>query len=292
MPLKIFDVGPTATLAGLSGQDLDLNTSLTADNLDFYIIDSTSGTPVESDVYTVGSVDYDAVAPAYSSAVVENADPDSLVLTLDKNSYVAQGETLAHTDFTLGGVIGGLVTGVTRTSATTYTFTLSRDVVNGEAGTIALTAGTLVGIDAEDVSFTAQTITNNVAAASSWDFEDDFTGYSNGDVLNAQSAYDQVYRNNASAVMEVSTTPSVQIHSDGTQYPYEIVAHTGRTYTDDQRAEVDVETGPGSDDYTIAVGVRLDSVNNEGYVVEWFDGSSTSLQVKKIHRYRYSIQSR
>ena len=260
--------------------DIDLATSLTSDAIDVFIRDS-SGTPVESDVSSITGVTYDAVAPGFSSAEIGNVDDTSLIITLTKATY--ESGTLAPADFDVQVAgSGATVSAVSLTSTTTIDITLSTAVTSGQSVTVALLDGSvLVGVDAEAVAtWTAQTVTNNVSSA--WDFEDDFTGYSNGDVLNAQSAYAQVYRNNASAVLEVSTTPTVQIHSDGTQYPYEIVAHTGRTYTDDQRAEIDVETGPGSDDYTVAVGVRLDSVNNEGYVVEWFDGSSTSLQVKKI----------
>lgn len=155
-----------ATLGALTGS-MDLSQSLSSGAIDAFIRDS-SGSPIESDVVSVTGVTYDAVAPAFTSATIENASPSTLTLVVDKDSYVATGETLAIGDFTFAGTLASKLTGasVVRTNATTYTFTLTSAAVNGETGTIALSAGTLVGIDAEQASFTAQSITNNVSAAS------------------------------------------------------------------------------------------------------------------------------
>ena len=122
----------------------------------------------------------------------------------------------------------------------------------------------------------------SVVSGTLWDVEDDFAAHSSGQVLNATALYDQVFRNNAGAQLVVSTTPTRQIHSDGWTFPYEVVAHTGRTWTNNQRAEVDVVPGPGADDYTVAAGVRLDGGTNRGYTAEWWSGDPTSIQIRKI----------
>lgn len=163
-------VGPEATLAALAGTNvIDLNSSVTNGRMYLQYRDS-SGTPIKSNLFSVATEDainYDAVAPAFASATIANGSPDTLPLVLSKDSYVAQGETLAIGDFTFGGTLAAKLSGgsVVRTNATTYTFTLTSDAVSGETGTIALPSGTLVGIDTEAASFTAQSITNNVVAA-------------------------------------------------------------------------------------------------------------------------------
>lgn len=152
-----------AALADLDGS-LDLSTSLTSDAIDLFIRDS-SGSPIESDVSSVTGVTYDAVAPAYSSSVVENASPSNLVITLTKATYEAG--TLAPADFTLGGTYAGSISTATLTNTTTITLGLSTPVANGDTLTVALTDGAvLVGVDAEAVAtWTAQSVTNNVAAS-------------------------------------------------------------------------------------------------------------------------------
>lgn len=152
-----------SALADLDGS-LDLSTSITSGAIDVFIRDS-SGTAIESDVVSETGVTYDAVAPAYSSSVVEDAAPSNLVITLTKATYEAG--TLAPADFTLGGTYGGSISTATLTDTTTITLGLSTPVANGDTLTVALTDGAvLVGVDAEAVAtWTAESVTNNVAAA-------------------------------------------------------------------------------------------------------------------------------
>jgi hypothetical protein len=178
-----FSIGPETNLADLDNSALDIDNSVTGGVLSAYITDS-SGSPVVSDVVTETGVTYDAVAPGFSSAVVEDAAKANVVVTFSKAAYGstsasdwdvqvnASPATESSVSFTLGG--------------TTATITLSADVANGDTVTVAYTGSGIVGVDAEVMAtFTAQSVTNNVAApagltlATSDDFEGGFSWIEN-----------------------------------------------------------------------------------------------------------------
>ncbi|WP_428516250.1 fibronectin type III domain-containing protein [Roseovarius sp.] len=160
-----------------SAESMDIDNSVIGGKVSAYMQDSSEPAIVSNVVSD--DADYDAVAPAFSSFVISNEDPDAAVLTVSKNSYVAQGETLEIGDLTFGGDLAGNVDGITRTSALTYRVDLDTDAEPGDTLTVALAPGTLVGIDAEDVSFAAQSVTNNVSSSALLD--DDFTSDTSGD---------------------------------------------------------------------------------------------------------------
>jgi hypothetical protein len=170
-----FSIGPETNLADLDNSALDIDNSVTGGVLSAYITDS-SDPPVVSDVVTETSVTYDAVAPGFSSAVIENASPSSLVITLTKATYDPDGDIDAA-DFAL---TGNTITNAVLTNTTTITLTLGTAATNGDdyTGDLSYSGSYLVGGDAEVMAtFTAQSVTNNVAAAGlSLATSDDFEG--------------------------------------------------------------------------------------------------------------------
>jgi hypothetical protein len=158
-----FSIGPETNLADLDNSALDIDNSVTGGVLSAYITDS-SDPPVVSDVVTETSVTYDAVAPGFSSAVVEDAAKANVVVTFSKAAY---GSTSASDwDVQVDGSPATENSVSFTPGGTTATITLSADVANGDTVTVAYTGSGIVGVDAEVMAtFTAQSVTNNVAAA-------------------------------------------------------------------------------------------------------------------------------
>lgn len=150
-----------ASLAALSNEP-DLDTALLSGAFDVFIRDS-SGTPVESDVFSAPGADYDPVAPAFASAVVENAATSDVVITLSKATY-DPGGNIDPADFVLTGFT---VSTATLTSTTAITLGVTPAVANGDdlTGDLDYTGNYLVGVDEEVMpTFADQDVTNNVAA--------------------------------------------------------------------------------------------------------------------------------
>lgn len=153
-----------AALADLDGS-IDLGNSATDGVLSVYITDS-SGSPVVSAVATTTGVTYDSVAPAFASAEIGTVDATSLIVTFSKATY---GSTsAADWDVQVNGSPATESAVAFTPGGTTADITLGAAVVNGDTVTVAYTGTGLVGVDAEVVAtFTAQSVTNNVAAAAS-----------------------------------------------------------------------------------------------------------------------------
>lgn len=253
-----------ASLASLS-DTLNLTTALTGGSFDAFLRDS-STVPIESGVVSTSAVTYDAVAPAYSSSVVENAAPSNLVITLTKAAYEAG--TLANTDFTLGGTYAGSISTATLTGPTTIILGLSTPVANGDTLTVALTDGAvLVGVDAEAVAtWTAESVTNNVAAA----------GITATDIFNGEAGF--------SATPTYNTLP---VLAAGTYIIFAHIDQSGITFTGGTLEGTSLGTALGSateDPHHItAYAVTIAGGGNQTLVLNLSTGTASAVaRVVKI----------
>lgn len=166
--LEKVTLGSEADILDLDGS-IDLGTSITNGRIYQQYRDSAGAKSALTSTPTADSITYDAVAPAFSSAVVENAAPSDVVITIDKDFFDPTASISAG-DFT---VTGFTVSTATRTDATTITLGLSTSVAGWDdlTGDLSYTGSALVGVDGETLpTFSGQNITNNVAAAPSFDF--------------------------------------------------------------------------------------------------------------------------
>ena len=164
--LEKVTLGPEANIEDLDGS-LDLSVSLTNARIYQQYRDSGSTQSALTSTPVADSINYDAVAPVFSSAEVGTVDDSSLVVSLNKAIY---GSTSAA-DWVV--VVGG--SGVAESAATVDGTTIEITipaVSSGQTVTVAYSGTGLVGIDGEQVAtFTAQAVTNNVSASG---FSDDF----------------------------------------------------------------------------------------------------------------------
>jgi hypothetical protein len=104
----------------------------------------------------------DVSAPTVSSATVEDADPDALVVVFNEAVNIVD-----TTGLSLDGDLAGItITGVTGSGTNTLTFALDTNVANGNVGDFVY-AGTNTITDAVGNSLAANNtaVTNNVATA-------------------------------------------------------------------------------------------------------------------------------
>jgi hypothetical protein len=100
-----------------------------------------------------------------SSAVVENAAPDEIVITMDKALTTVAETTNNATDFTVSGVTGDPTVSKVAVNAKVVTLTLTGNVANGDtvkvsyANTNKILTSTA---DGDVASFNDQSVTNNV----------------------------------------------------------------------------------------------------------------------------------
>jgi hypothetical protein len=151
-----------STLAELDDA-LNLTTSLSSGAIDAFVRDSSS-TPVESAVASATGVNYDAAAPAFSSAEIGSVDDTSLIVTFDKSLY---GST-SPSDWAVEVDSVSATVSAVSIDGSTVDLTLSSAVVDGEVVTVAYSGTGILGVDAEQsATFTAQSVTNNVSAPTS-----------------------------------------------------------------------------------------------------------------------------
>lgn len=167
--VEAFQVGPQADITDLDQINLDLSSSMSSDAFDFFYRHSGGE---ESAVGTVTGVNYDAGAPAFSSASVDAAGT-TLTFNFDKDTW--KNGTLLPADFVVevGGAPVSVSAAALTDGTTSGTLTLASPVLLGDVVTLSLADGiALVGIDFEYVStFTDEAVTNNstVTAGSSLD---------------------------------------------------------------------------------------------------------------------------
>jgi hypothetical protein len=100
-----------------------------------------------------------------SRAVVENAAPDEIVITMDKALTTVAETTNNATDFTVSGVTGDPTVSKVAVNAKVVTLTLTGNVANGDtvkvsyANTNKILTSTA---DGDVASFNDQSVTNNV----------------------------------------------------------------------------------------------------------------------------------
>ena len=157
-----------------SGEPVEIDNSVTAGVVSAYMQDS-SAPAIVSNVATDSPVTYDSEAPTFSSAEVGTVDATSLIVTFNKALY---GSTSAA-DWDVQVNASPATESAAVISGSTVDITLGAAVSNGDTVTVAYTGTGLVGVDAEVVAtFTAQSVTNNVAA-----------GYTETYVDNQDAAY-------------------------------------------------------------------------------------------------------
>ena len=263
--LEKLTLGPQADIANLDG-DLDLSVSMTNGRIYIQYRDSAGNLSALTSVATADSITYDAVAPGFSSAVVENVAPSDLVITLDKATY--EEGTLAPADFTLGGTYGGSISTATLTNTTTITLGLSTPVANGDTLTVALTDGAvLVGVDAEAVAtWTAESVTNNVAGGST--ITDDFNRADEDVSANANWSVFLDPSANANDIGVVSNQVAAQ-----TGTPVGAFKHATSIGNSNQYAEIQYISGSGGNNY-LSLFVRAADTNNYYELRYTFNGKS------------------
>ena len=105
--------------------------------------------------------------PVFVSAVVENAAPDDVVITLSES--LDESSVPATTAFTVSGVTDDPSVDNVAVSGTDVTLTLSGNVVYGDTVTVSYTkpgSNPLQDLVGDDVaSFTDESVTNNVEQA-------------------------------------------------------------------------------------------------------------------------------
>lgn len=150
-----------STLAGLDDSAIDLDVSVTAGELSAFIRDANG---IESDVVEETGVTYDSVAPAFSGAAT-NTGGTSVTATLTKDAYASSTDFVVNINDSPATIDEVASPGGT----TEVAIALTDTIANGDTVTVAYTGMGLVGIDAEVVpTFTAQSVMNNVPAASTF----------------------------------------------------------------------------------------------------------------------------
>jgi len=109
----------------------------------------------------------DTTAPTILSATVEDANPDKLVVVFSEVVTITN-----TTGLTITGDATPTLSAPTGTGSTTITFTLSAALTNGQAVTLNVAANNTIKDGANNsLAATTKTITNNVAAVSSYEAE-------------------------------------------------------------------------------------------------------------------------